>query len=143
MSTRPKQTWRELVYSVSRYFRKSPTPEQIYARLAAKYPRMAQQLRQPSARSCVRAAMSSLRADGYILDEAQRAEMARHPKPWNLRNQRRRDRGLCISCPRPAVTVELPVGKNELRTYSLGRCAEHRRAHSEACARRERELKVN
>lgn len=133
MSTEPNQTWRELVWSVAKYF-KNPTPTQIYDRLAAKYPRLETSLSGPSARSCVRAALASLRADGFLRSEAQRAELARHPKPWNLKNKRRRDQGLCVSCPLPAVKIG---------GESVGRCAAHRAQHSEACAKLKRRSRMH
>lgn len=139
-----KLTWREMVWSVARFFKKSPTPEQIYDRLAAKYPRMKKVLAESkAARSCVRAAMSSLRADGLILDEAQRAELARHLKPWNLRNKMRRDLGLCVSCPLPAVKKQYEMGDGSLMTFSLGRCKKHQESHAAACASRKRQLELH
>ncbi|TXH50015.1 MAG: hypothetical protein E6Q97_21240 [Desulfurellales bacterium] len=128
MSTEPNRTWRELVWSVAKYF-KNPTPKQVYDRLAAKYPWLKEVLTSPSARSCVRSAMADLRATGYLRSDTQRAKMARHPKPWNLRNKRRREQGMCVSCPLPAVKVN---------GESVGRCAAHRAQHSEACAKLKR-----
>ena len=133
MSTEPNRTWRELVWSVAKYF-KNPTPKQIYDRLAAKYPRLAESLKGPSARSCVRAALASLRVTGYLRSEAQSAELARHPKPWNLRNKHRRERGMCVSCPLPAVKID---------GESVGRCAAHRAQHSEACAKLKRRKEMH
>lgn len=147
MSNKP--TWREMVWSVARFFKKSPTPEQIYDRLAAKYPRMKKVLAESkAARSCVRSAMSSLRADGLILDEAQRAELARHPKPWNLRNKMRRDLGLCVSCPLPAVRRKAVFhrdgdGMVSSSVVSLGRCKKHQESHAAACASRKRQLELH
>lgn len=129
-----KLTWRDMVWSVARHRNarhQTLSPARIYEALAAKYPRLAAALRDsPSARSCVRAALSALRRDGLLMDPAQRARMSRSEKPWNVRNRARREAGLCVSCARPA-------------SPGTGRCLDHQRSHAEACAKLDRRRKMH